>query len=234
MMWITERNIPKGRNPPVIQSPLSNRYCEEAFAYVESFFKDHPGIIDKNRIYPITFEESALWLEHFLHERFNEFGIYEDAIVKEEIFLNHSLLSPLMNAGLISPREVINQSLLFAKKNEIPLNSLEGFIRQIMGWREFIRGMYVCKGSFSRTQNSWGFERKIPQSFYDGTTGIEPVDDTIKKVLSYWLLPPYRTAYGAWKLHALCANSIRMRSIVGLWNCLSMRMTGSWFRMFMV
>lgn len=177
------KKYPKGKKPPVIESPLSNRYFEEAFAYVESFFKDHPGIIDKNRIYPITFEESALWLENFLHERFNEFGIYEDAIVKEEIFLNHSLLSPLMNAGLISPREVINKSLLFAKNNEIPLNSLEGFIRQIMGWREFIRGMYVCKGSYSRTQNFWGFDRKIPQSFYDGTTGIEPVDDTIKKVL---------------------------------------------------
>ena len=89
-----------------------------------------------------------------------------------------------MNAGLISPRELINKSLLFAKNNEIPLNSLEGFIRQIMGWREFIRGMYVCKGSYSRTQNFWGFERKIPKSFYDGTTGIEPVDDTIKKVLA--------------------------------------------------
>ena len=53
-----------------------------------------------------------------------------------------------------------------------------------MGWREFIRGMYLCKGSFSRTKNFWGFERKIPKSFYDGTTGIDPVDDTIKKVLA--------------------------------------------------
>lgn len=62
-------------------------------------------------------------------------------------------------------------------------NSTEGFIRQIIGWREFIRGMYRCKGSFSRTRNFWKSELKIPQSFYDGSTGIEPIDKTIKKVL---------------------------------------------------
>ena len=178
------KKYPKGKTPPSIQFPESSQYWEEAINYVKAHFDDYPGLLDANRIYPITFDETAIWLEQFLIERYEEFGIYEDAIVKEEIFLNHSLLSPLMNAGLISPREVINQSILFAQKHEVPLNSLEGFIRQIMGWREFIRGMYLCKGSFSRTQNFWGFERKIPKSFYDGTTGIEPVDDTIKKVLA--------------------------------------------------
>ena len=178
------KKYPKGKTPPSIQFPESSQYWEEAINYVKAHFDDYPGLLDANRIYPITFDETAIWQEQFLIERFEEFGIYEDAIVKEEIFLNHSLLSPLMNAGLILPREVINQSILFAQKHEVPLNSLEGFIRQIMGWREFIRGMYLCKGSFSRTQNFWGFERKIPQSFYDGTTGIEPVDDTIKKVLA--------------------------------------------------
>lgn len=178
------KKYPKGKTPPSIQFPESSQYWEEAINYVKAHFDDYPGLLDTNRIYPITFNETAIWLERFLIERFEEFGIYEDAIVKEEIFLNHSLLSPLMNAGLISPREVINQSILFAQKHDVPLNSLEGFIRQIMGWREFIRGMYLCKGSFSRTQNFWGFERKIPKSFYDGTTGIEPVDDTITKVLA--------------------------------------------------
>ena len=178
------KKYPKGKTPPSIQFPESSQYWEEAINYVKAHFDDYPGLLDANRIYPITFDETATWLERFLIERFEEFGIYEDAIVKEEIFLNHSLLSPLMNAGLISPREVINQSILFAQKHDVPLNSLEGFIRQIMGWREFIRGMYLCKGSFSRTQNFWGFERKIPKSFYDGTTGIDPVDDTIKKVLA--------------------------------------------------
>ena len=177
------KKYPKAKIPPAIEFPMSNAYWEEALQYVETHFMDYPGALKSERIYPITFEETSIWLERFLHERFEEFGIYEDAIVKDAIFLNHSLLSPLMNAGLISPRQVISQSVLHAQKHNISLNSLEGFIRQIMGWREFIRGMYSCKGSYSRTQNFWGFERKIPKSFYDGTTGIEPVDDTIKKVL---------------------------------------------------
>ncbi|MDG1333264.1 MAG: FAD-binding domain-containing protein, partial [Crocinitomicaceae bacterium] len=75
------------------------------------------------------------------------------------------------------------RSLEFAKEEDIPINSVEGFVRQIVGWREFIRGMYECKGQYSRTQNHWKFDRKIPVSFYEGTTGIDPVDDAIKKVL---------------------------------------------------
>ena len=73
-------------------------------------------------------------------------------------------------------------SLDYSKKNDIPINSTEGFIRQLIGWREFIRGVYQVKGSFERTNNFWGFKRKIPKSFYDGTTGIDPLDSSIKKV----------------------------------------------------
>ena len=102
---------------------------------------------------------------------------------KESSILNHSILSPLLNVGLILPTEVLNRTLNFAEKENIPINSTEGFVRQIIGWREFIRGMYVCKGSYSRTRNFWGFKGKIPKSFYDGTTCIDPIDKTIKKVL---------------------------------------------------
>ena len=71
----------------------------------------------------------------------------------------------------------------FAKKNEVPINSTEGFVRQIIGWREFIRGIYESRGSHERTTNYWNFKKKIPASFYDGTTGIPPIDQTIKKIL---------------------------------------------------
>ena len=109
--------------------------------------------------------------------------MYEDAIVKGENILNHSVLTPMMNTGLLTPQFVLDEALKFGKENGVPLNSLEGFIRQIMGWREFIRGVYEAVGSKERTTNFWGFERKIPASFYDGTTGIPPVDDTIKMLL---------------------------------------------------
>ena len=75
------------------------------------------------------------------------------------------------------------QAITYAKNNDVPLNSTEGFVRQILGWREFIRGVYEVKGTAERTKNFWGFTRKIPKSFYDGTTGIQPVDDVIRKVL---------------------------------------------------
>ena len=68
-------------------------------------------------------------------------------------------------------------------KDQYPINSVEGFIRQIIGWREFIRGVYLSKGSIERTSNFFNFNRKIPSSFYDGTTGINPVDNSIKKVI---------------------------------------------------
>ena len=76
-------------------------------------------------------------------------------------------------------------TLDFIEESNIPLNSTEGFLRQIIGWREFTRGIYESNGSFQRTRNFWNFEKKIPSSFYDGSTGIKPVDDTIKNIINY-------------------------------------------------
>ena len=177
------KKYPKGKTPPFIEFPDSNPLWNEAAGYTQQHFKNNPGTVSKERIYPITHQESKDWLSKFLHNRFYDFGAYEDAIVKEHTFLNHSLLSPLINVGLLLPKFVLDQSLTIAVKENIPINSTEGFVRQIIGWREFIRGMYICKGSYSRTQNFWKFKRKIPASFYNGSTGIPPVDDTIKKVL---------------------------------------------------
>ncbi|HVG16015.1 MAG TPA: FAD-binding domain-containing protein [Chitinophagaceae bacterium] len=89
----------------------------------------------------------------------------------------------MLNVGLLTPQYIIDEALQYASNHEIPLNSLEGFIRQILGWREFMRAVYELKGREERTKNFWGFTRKIPASFWNGTTGIEPVDITIRKVL---------------------------------------------------
>lgn len=177
------KKYPKNKLPPAVHFPGKSEEWNEAIIYTQSLFPDNPGSISNDRLYPITHKEAQEWLEQFLTYRFYDFGIYEDAIVKESSILNHSILSPLLNIGLIKPNEIINRVLLFSEQENIPINSTEGFIRQIIGWREFIRGMYLCKGRFSRTENFWGFDRKIPKSFYDGTTGIEPIDQTIKKVL---------------------------------------------------
>ncbi|KIA90680.1 cryptochrome/photolyase family protein [Kaistella jeonii] len=177
------KKYPKTKTPPSILFPESSEFWKEAIKYTEENFENNPGELSENPLYPITHEESQNWLNQFFDYRFQDFGIYEDSIVEKEAFLNHSVLSPLLNSGLLKPVEVINQTLIFAEKNKIPLNSLEGFIRQIIGWREFMHGMYLYKSRFSRTQNFFNFKRKIPKSFYDGTTGIPPIDETIKKVL---------------------------------------------------
>lgn len=177
------KKYPAKKTPPPIHFPETTDFHKEALNYVSTNFKDNLGNLNLETYYPVTFEQTEHWLTQFFETRFHEFGIYEDAIVKEEIFLNHSILSPMLNVGFIEPKYVINKAIEFAQKNNVPINSLEGFVRQIMGWREFIRGMYECKGRESRTKNYWSFTRKIPASFYDGTTGIKPVDDAIKKAL---------------------------------------------------
>ena len=177
------KRYPKNKMPPKIEFPHNSELWDEACDYTITRFSENLGSISKDRIYPVTHNEAYEWFEQFLKNRYYDFGIYEDAILKESSILNHSVLSPLMNVGLITPLEIIEKTLSFSEEAQIPLNSTEGFIRQIIGWREFIRGMYVSKGRYSRTSNYFGFKRKIPQCFYDGTTGIAPVDETIKKLL---------------------------------------------------
>jgi deoxyribodipyrimidine photolyase-related protein len=174
---------PKNKVPPGFEFPASNSFRREAKKYVKTNFGDNYGKLSSAFVYPTTHAESKKWLVQFLENRFREFGDYEDAIVANETILHHSLLTPMLNIGLLTPNEIIETTLEFADKNDIPLNSLEGFIRQIIGWREFIRGVYETAGSRERTMNFWQFKRKIPESFWTGTTGIEPLDITIKKVL---------------------------------------------------
>ena len=177
------KKYPKDKKPPIIIPPKNCNYWQEAINYTKLYFKDNPGNLDSSKVYPINFKEANDYFDQFLNNRFAFFGDYEDAIVKESSTLHHSILSPLINVGFLNPLEVVNKAISYSEKNNIPINSTEGFVRQIIGWREFIRGVYMCKGSFSRTYNYWGFKKDIPKSFYDGSTGIEPIDYTIKKIL---------------------------------------------------
>ena len=174
---------PKGKIVPKTTFLTPNSFYSEAIAYTEKHFSSNYGELNTDFIYPTTYAESKSWLVEFFRSRFSEFGAYEDAIVENENILHHSVLTPMLNVGLLSPKFVIEEALSYASNHEVPLNSLEGFIRQIVGWREFIRAVYELKGSEERSKNYWGFKRKIPASFWNGSTGIEPIDSTIKKVL---------------------------------------------------
>ena len=177
------KKYPATKKPPRVSFPEHNEYYEEAVSYVEKYFGGNYGSLSEKPFYPLTHESAAGWMENFFSERFKEFGPYEDSIVSNEGILHHSVLSPMLNTGLLTPKQVLDAAMKYSSENEIPLNSLEGFVRQVVGWREFIRALYELKGREERTRNFWGFSRKIPGSFYDGTTGIEPVDIVIKKVL---------------------------------------------------
>ena len=177
------KKYPAKKSPPSVHYPSSDSFYEEAQNYVGENFKDNLGNLGETPLYPTNHDDAKAWLEQFLDYRFMKFGDYEDAIVAKENILNHSVLTPMLNSGLLTPDFVIEQSISFAEKEDIPINSLEGFIRQIIGWREFIRGIYEFHGGEERTKNFWDFDRKIPASFYDGTTGIPPIDITIKKML---------------------------------------------------
>jgi deoxyribodipyrimidine photolyase-related protein len=174
---------PKNKKAPALAFPKANKFYTEAIDYVNKNFPNNIGIISSTFVYPSNFEQAEEWLDGFLLTRFFDFGIYEDALVEKEKVLHHSLLTPMLNVGLLTPKQVIDKVLAFADINEVPLNSLEGFIRQIIGWREFIRAVYEREGTKQRTTNYWNFERKLPASFYDGSTGIVPFDRTIKNAV---------------------------------------------------
>ena len=134
---------------------------------------------------PVDHLSAQQWLDNFLEHRLAGFGTYEDAISSQHRVMWHSVLTPMLNLGLLTPQQVLNRTLAAADASEIPLNSLEGFLRQIIGWREFMAAMYLRHGVTMRNSNFWNFEdRPIPDAFYQGTTGIPPIDDAIKRALN--------------------------------------------------
>ena len=176
------KKLPKGLRLPAIERPETNKYVNEAITYVTTNFPDNYGNAE-DFSYPVTFDDADAWLDQFISERLRQFGDYEDAMSPNADFVFHSVLTPMLNTGLLTPQDVIDRTLAFAEKNDVPLNSLEGFIRQIVGWREFMRGIYLSLGRKQRTANYWKHHRKLPESFWNATTGIEPVDDVIRKTL---------------------------------------------------
>lgn len=174
---------PKNKKAPAVHFPEPNAFYQEAVDWVEKHYPQNYGELRGPFVYPCTHGQSEAWLQQFLERRFAEFGEYEDAIANGEHLLHHSMLTPMLNIGLLLPMQVVQAALDHASKHRVPINSLEGFIRQIIGWREFIRGVYVYKNIEERNSNYWNFTRPVPAAFYNGSTGILPLDITIKKLL---------------------------------------------------
>lgn len=178
------KKIPKGLIIPKLSFPKRTKFIDEAEDYVKKNFYDNYGSLE-NFNYPINHIQAKAWLHDFLQNRFINFGEYEDAIQKEEVFLFHSVLTPMLNIGFLTPKQIIDETLSFAESKNIPLNSLEGFIRQIIGWREYIRAIYILEGVKERTTNYFNFKKKMPSAFYNAATGIEPIDVVIERLLEH-------------------------------------------------
>jgi deoxyribodipyrimidine photolyase-related protein len=175
------KRLPRGLHPPERWRPPINDHVREACDYVERNFAGHPGNT-ADFSYPVSYADATAALRDFTRNRLQQFGPFEDAIAADEPTVFHSVLTPMLNIGLLTPLEVLDHVL---GADAIPLSSLEGFVRQLIGWREFMRASYVLHGRQQRTRNFWRHERNMPASFWRGTTGIEPVDIVIGRVLRH-------------------------------------------------
>ncbi len=157
---------------------------QEVIDLVNTHFADHPGSLDEFR-WPVTREEALVALDQFIDCHLSEFGRYQDAMWMGEAFLNHSLLSSSLNLKLLNPREVIHAAENSYQTQGAPLESVEGFIRQILGWREYVRGIYWLYMPEYLERNALNAEHPLPQFFWTGETDMQCLSETITQTLRY-------------------------------------------------
>ena len=173
------KRLPKGVTPPAIEWPSPNEHVADVIEMVVQEFADHPGSARDFR-WPTTRKQVLDWLDDFIDTRMEQFGPYEDAMTSRSESVFHSLLSPYLNMGLLTPAEMIEK--VIERSDGLPMQSVEGFIRQVIGWREFVRGIYRHHSETQDTANFWSHDRELTDAWYDGSTGIVPLDDTIQSI----------------------------------------------------
>ncbi|MEX0597744.1 MAG: cryptochrome/photolyase family protein [Candidatus Paceibacterota bacterium] len=178
------KKLPKDIIIPKTFETKDNKYTKEAIDYIEKHFPDNFGRVDTLWC-PIDFEGAKQHFQQFLKNRLELFGPYEDAMTIQSDSVFHSTISPLLNNGLLTPDYVMQETLEFIAKNEVSMASAEGFIRQIIGWREYIRALYVLEGKKIRTSNYFESHKNMPQAMWTASTNIEPIDYHIKVLEKY-------------------------------------------------
>ena len=163
-----------------------NKISFEAMIDVEECYPQSFGNLE-NFNWATNHEDAENLLDDFLERYFENYGSFQDAINKDNTFMFHSLLSPYLNSGLLDPEICIKKAeeKYFKSKGKIPINSVEGFIRQVLGWREFIKGVYWENMPKYKNLNFWSHKSKLNNNWYEGTTGIPPLDDAIKESNDY-------------------------------------------------
>ncbi len=171
------KKLPKDIKIPSISRISHSKHTNDLKKFINSNFSSHPGNTE-NFWFPTTRKDAHKKLDEFFKQRINLFGDYEDAVSEKSNTMFHSALSPLINLGLLTPEEILVKLKKIEKK--VPINSFEGYLRQIIGWREFMRGIYQNFDSQMEKSNFFNHKRKMKKSWYSGTTGLEPLDFSIK------------------------------------------------------
>lgn len=178
---------PKRTGPGAIPPPASfapDAVTREVLALVDKHFPDHPGRLDKFA-WPVNREQALEALQVFIDTRLAQFGTYQDAMWTDTPTGWHSLLSAALNLHLLDPREVIAAAEQAYRKGRVPLESAEGFIRQVLGWREFVRGMYWLDMPGLKSSNHFEHHRELPRWFWTGDTQMACLRDSLKQTLDY-------------------------------------------------
>jgi len=180
------KKLPKDIEIPGIQKLTDEdlEYIEEAKKYINKKFPNNIGNIE-NFIFPVTHKTSERWFNYFLNNKLKYFGTYQDAIDENNNFLFHSLISPVLNIGLLDPLEVCKKTEEYYKENKsVGINNVEGFIRQIIGWREYSRYLYIYAYDEMVNSNHFNNRKTLSKKWYDGTIGVLPIDNTINNAFN--------------------------------------------------
>jgi len=175
------------KGPGLIDAPAafeSDKITQEVLEYVGVTYKDHPGSLDTFN-WPVTREQALVALNYFAEYRLRNFGIFQDAMWTGTPFGWHSILSSSLNLKLLNPREVIEAVLIAWKKYSLDLSDVEGFVRQILGWREFVRGMYYLDMPKMAQDNFYSHDRALPEWYWTGQTHMACMKDAIGQTLKY-------------------------------------------------
>lgn len=157
---------------------------QEVIELVEARFPDHPGSLDHFQL-PVTRQQAKAFLKKFIDNILPHFGLWEDAMWTDEAFLYHSRLSAPLNLKLLNPRECVDAAVEAGRTGRAPLNSVEGFVRQILGWREFIRGVYWLKMPEYIELNYFDHQLDLPSFFWDGETEMNCVRQSMQHVINH-------------------------------------------------
>lgn len=175
------------QGPGFINAPLMfepDAITREVFEFVEARYPNHPGTL-KHFAWPVTREQALTALDYFVTYRLPCFGLYQDAMWKETPFGWHSILSSSLNLKLLNPQEVVQRVLEAYKNNALDLATVEGFIRQIIGWREFVRGVYYLDMPHMADANFYAHQRALPGWYWTGDTQMNCMKDSIGQTLKY-------------------------------------------------